>query len=109
MTMIASSSVAPGPREVRADRGIERRIREIRARAGHPHGYRLYDYRPDLLVLAGCVETVVRMHKPQRGVPAAAGGEGRCAVCLHAWPCPTMDAITGSLGLEGKPCASSGA
>jgi hypothetical protein len=78
---------------------FEHRIGEIRHRAGHPQGYRLYDYRPDLLVLTSCVEAVLRIHQPQGGAAAGAHAGGRCRVCLHAWPCPTVAAVNTSLGV----------
>lgn len=105
-TVTTASVVTPTPAATVTATAVtaEGRIGMIRARAGHPQGYRLYDYRPDVLMLAACVETVLALHHPEAGHgPPADGGVAPvpcCRLCLRAWPCPTVTAITGSLAQD---------
>lgn len=69
---------------------------QLRARAEHPQGYRLYDLRPDLLGLLDVVDAVFAEHVP---VPAHPGEPptlcGSCACELRF--CKTRRVLAGHL------------
>jgi hypothetical protein len=98
------TATAPFPTGQNSTAGaVECRISEMRTRAGHPQGYRLFDYRPDLLALTGCLQSVLAIHRPQPADESTAqtgAAEVWCQLCLQAWPCPTVDAIAGALGTD---------
>jgi hypothetical protein len=71
-------------------------LRAVRLRAEHPQGYRLFDYRPDLLVLLTGFERLCELHHRtslrREGRPCA-----YCSACLCAWPCPTTRVLVKAL------------
>ena len=74
---------------------VEAALVAVRLRAEHPEGYRLFDYRPDVLVLVGGYQALLAIHLPTRADTHP--DQTWCGACGVPFPCPTRRAIEGAL------------